>query len=413
MSGESRRLSERLPPGLVVSSYFCVMIPSDFLKPCMTEKADVSPSSQPPRHCPVCGIRVAAKASECLMCGASLTEEQLAEPEDELRRELPGWVGSVIVAVLALAILTGGAYGLYLMLSGRAEAEPTGVPVTASPTATLRPTVTPTDTPVPTSTPTPLPPRPHEVQTGETLSDIAQRYDVTVDEIVGLNPEVDPELIRAGQVLMVPRLRAGVENTDSGDSGEGDSLVHVVESGETLSSVAAQYGIPVSLLRAANDLSGEDETIRSGQSLIVPIGTPTPGAGAANLGAASAAPATYAPPPLLYPADGMVLEDDGPVVVQWASVSVLRSNEWYELRLWQSSGGVFSTTVRTRATAWRLPLDALEDAGATAGEFRWRVQVVRDVTEQVYETAGAPSDTHSFRWPGLTSTPTPSPTSSS
>ncbi len=339
-----------------------------------------------------------------------MTGEEEIETQDEDGREVPSWVGSVAVAVLALAILGAGAYGLYAMIGDRLETEATSEAVTPSPTSTRGPTATPTKTPTPTLTPTPVPPRAHNVQPGETLSDIAQLYEVAVDDILALNPEVDPELIREGQVLLVPP-ESAAEGSSSTQGQDDEFLVHVVDSGETLSSIGAEYAVSVGILRAANDLSGDDETIQPGQSLVIPISTPTPGAEAANANSAPTAVPTYGPPPLLNPPDDAVLADDDPVLLQWASLRVLEDNEWYELHLWQPRE-VFSRTVRTRATAWRMTEDLLEEAADTTGEYHWRVQVVRDVGNRVYEVAGAPSATHTFVWrktPAETSTVTATP----
>jgi LysM repeat protein len=185
----------------------------------------------------------------------------------------------------------------------------------------------------------------------------------------------------------------GSESTPSG------FVVHVVESGETLSSIAAEYDVSVSAIRAANDLSPDDETIRAEQSLVIPVSTPAPTATPTADPNATATPApSYVSPPLLYPPDGATLTDGAPVMLQWASVSVLEGDESYELYLWQPSGGVVSSTVRTRATAWRVPLDLLQKAVGDRPEFRWRVQVVRETAEQAYERAGAPSAPRSFVW---------------
>lgn len=43
--------------------------------------------------------------------------------------------------------------------------------------------------------------RTYTVRAGDNLSEIAQRYDLTVDELQDLNPDVDPQAIRAGQRL--------------------------------------------------------------------------------------------------------------------------------------------------------------------------------------------------------------------
>jgi len=351
------------------------------------------------------------------MCGASLDEEAEPEPVEETKRRIPGWVGSVAVAVLALAILGAGGFGLYSMLAAEPEPEPTAVPVTPTTASTPTPSPTPTETPVPTATPTPVPPRAHHVQEGETISDIAELYGVTIDEVLALNPEVDPELINPGQVVLIPAdepaagaLIAG--ETEDPESTQAGFVVHVVSSGETLSSIAVDYGVSVSAIRAANDLSPDDETIRAEQSLVIPMNTPTPSpTPTPDLNTTPTASPLYASPPLLNPPDGAVLTGGSPVLLQWASVSVLEDNEWYELSLWQPAGGVVSNTVRIRATAWRVPLDLMAEAEGEAPEFLWRVQVVRETAEQVHEKAGAPSEVRGFVWKGATPTRPPNATS--
>ncbi len=45
--------------------------------------------------------------------------------------------------------------------------------------------------------------RTYTVRTGETLSDIAERFDTTVTELVRLNPDLDPDAIQPGQRIRV------------------------------------------------------------------------------------------------------------------------------------------------------------------------------------------------------------------
>jgi LysM repeat protein len=250
------------------------------------------------------------------------------------------------------------------------------------------------------------------------MSDIAAAYDVTVNEILALNPDVDPELIKPEQVLLIPAAAPspgslGGGEPDLGTSTPGAFTVHVVKGGETLISIAEEYDVSVSVIRAANDLAPEDETIRAGQSLVVPLSTPTPSpTPTVAPNATPTARPPYAPPPLLYPPDGMVFEGGGaPILLQWASVTVLQDNEWYELSLVWSGVDVVSDTVRTRATAWRVPLDLLLRVGGDAPQFDWRVRVVREIGEDIYEEAGAPSQVRSFIWrePTPTSAPTVTP----
>lgn len=72
-------------------------------------------------------------------------------------------------------------------------------------------TLTPTDTPLPTETLTPSPSATftptqivYTVQAGDTLSDIALRFGVTVEAIQALN-NLDTPLIIQGQTLIIPR----------------------------------------------------------------------------------------------------------------------------------------------------------------------------------------------------------------
>ena len=81
----------------------------------------------------------------------------------------------------------------------------------------LPPTITlvrpPTDAPRSTDTPAPthtVRPRPdpvqtiHIVQRGETLSEIAKQYGVSLDALIATNDIADPHLIKIGQELIIP-----------------------------------------------------------------------------------------------------------------------------------------------------------------------------------------------------------------
>jgi LysM repeat protein len=90
-----------------------------------------------------------------------------------------------------------------------ATPSPTVPTVTPSPSPTV-PVATPSPT-VPTATPSPTvlatPPSEvitYTVQAGDTLSEIAAEFGVTVDAIAEANDIEDPSLIRIGQVLVIP-----------------------------------------------------------------------------------------------------------------------------------------------------------------------------------------------------------------
>jgi LysM repeat protein len=67
---------------------------------------------------------------------------------------------------------------------------------TPGPTAAPGETLTPTEPAVVTVE--------HTVQAGETLSDIAQFYGISVDEIKAANPDLEDDIVIAGQTLLIP-----------------------------------------------------------------------------------------------------------------------------------------------------------------------------------------------------------------
>ncbi len=102
----------------------------------------------------------------------------------------------------------------------------------------------------------------HVVQPGETLSAIAQLYGVDAATIAQANGIANGNLLRAGSTLTIP----GVSARDAaGLRGQ----VHVVQSGESLLGIAAQYGVTVEAIMEANDLSNPDNIV-VGNELIIP-----------------------------------------------------------------------------------------------------------------------------------------------
>ncbi|MCS7179089.1 MAG: LysM peptidoglycan-binding domain-containing protein [Anaerolineae bacterium] len=360
---------------------------------------------------------MSARATTCIICGASLVETP-AEAEAPVSRapvrhsHWPFWLAAFATAALVLWIayrLLGPLFFPELVPSPTPTVTPTR---TATPAATPTPTATPTETP----TPTPLPPRAHQVQPNDTLSAIAVRYDTTVEEIIALNPGLNPDALQIGQVLLIPPARptptpSPVPGTVTPTPTPGDYIIHVVAPGETLISIAQKYGVTVALIRAANpEIPAGSDVIRVNQSLIIPRGTPMPTPTPTPNPRATPTPIPpYSPPPLLYPPDGAVFGGpDAVIVLQWASVAILRPNEWYELRIVPPGMPVFQ--VRTRTTAYRLPADLFPPPGSQAREFHWEVQVVRETRSGVFATASEDGPTRRFLWLESPLTPTPPPT---
>jgi peptidoglycan/xylan/chitin deacetylase (PgdA/CDA1 family)/LysM repeat protein len=117
----------------------------------------------------------------------------------------------------------------------------------------------------------------HVVQSGDTLSSIAARYGVRWQDLHAANLAVigpDPGLVRAGQRLTVPGAGGSGEESTNASSSEAAGTSSVVRPGDSLSSIAARYGVRWQDLHAANlAVIGPDPgLLRAGQELTIPGG---------------------------------------------------------------------------------------------------------------------------------------------
>lgn len=97
------------------------------------------------------------------------------------------------------------------------------------------------------------------VQPGDTLSFIASRFNVTVNEILAANPSVDPNLLSAGQQIVIPGL----------DGISGVLETEIISLGDSLRSLSRRTQVSDEQLRKLNRLVSPSE-LYVGVSLIVP-----------------------------------------------------------------------------------------------------------------------------------------------
>ncbi|HEX4902066.1 MAG TPA: LysM peptidoglycan-binding domain-containing M23 family metallopeptidase [Acidimicrobiales bacterium] len=107
----------------------------------------------------------------------------------------------------------------------------------------------------------------HTVQRGDTIAGIAARYGLRTQDLIAWNGLVDGRIYATTRlVLFNPGSLPG-----SGGGGGNPGGTHTVQSGQTLGSIAAKYGISTSSLASANGIS-DPRRLQIGQKLTVPAG---------------------------------------------------------------------------------------------------------------------------------------------
>ncbi|HWO95902.1 MAG TPA: cell wall hydrolase [Bacillus sp. (in: firmicutes)] len=102
---------------------------------------------------------------------------------------------------------------------------------------------------------------PHKVVKGDTLWELGNQHGVTVDELKKVNNRQN-DMIYIGETLTIP---------DHTGAQAVNPAIHKVETGDTLFSIAKQYGVTVEGLKAANHL--QNDTIYIGQTLTIGNGS--------------------------------------------------------------------------------------------------------------------------------------------
>ena len=115
------------------------------------------------------------------------------------------------------------------------------------------------------ATPTTLPTMVVVVQSGDSLSAIAAEYGVTMAALIEANNITDPDTVHVGQELLVPGATRPITPTGP--------VIVTVRSGDSLSKIAAEYGVSVSALMSLNGITDPDR-LSVGQQLTIPGSMP-------------------------------------------------------------------------------------------------------------------------------------------
>ncbi|MDH3755329.1 MAG: LysM peptidoglycan-binding domain-containing protein [Acidimicrobiia bacterium] len=165
----------------------------------------------------------------------------------------------------------------------------------------------------------------HVVVAGETLSIIAARFGITVDDLAAANGIDEPDLVVVGTTLSIgvhvpaapdPTPTAPEQPTPAPvPTPMPQAVTHTVAPGESLSGIASTFGVTLAELAVANDI-GEPDIVTTGTVLVIPIPAP----------AQTPAPAAAGP---------VVGSDVAPLIDKWAteygvSPELMKALMWFE-----------------------------------------------------------------------------------
>ncbi len=107
------------------------------------------------------------------------------------------------------------------------------------------------------------------MQPGDTLSSIAVRFGTSIAALQLLNNLGDAQVVRSGQVLKLPADKLHPDESPWW-------FVYTVQPGETLSTVAAKFRVPLADVLRVNAVTNPS-LVRAGQQLIIPANGPRAG----------------------------------------------------------------------------------------------------------------------------------------
>jgi LysM repeat protein len=190
------------------------------------------------------------------------------------RQRGPGLLGALVGLLVggACIVALAAVAWIYVLRPVDPTAIPTAPPTQIGQVTTFTPrpataTYTPTPSPTPSITPTPTP-TPYRTSTPTSPPATATPSDTPTLAVTVHSPT--PTASATPQATATPTPTPTPTPTETAVAGGG--VVHVVKLGETLWSISRQYGVSISAIIQANNISNPG-LIRPGQVLVIPGGT--------------------------------------------------------------------------------------------------------------------------------------------
>ena len=110
---------------------------------------------------------------------------------------------------------------------------------------------------------------PYTIKSGDTLFLLARRFNTTVEAIMKINPGIEPENLRIGQVICIP---GSVTPTPPCPNG----FLYTIKPGDTFYKLGQQFNVSVEALMRANP-GVDPNNLQIGQVICIPqMAPPTP-----------------------------------------------------------------------------------------------------------------------------------------
>lgn len=353
------------------------------------------------RVCPHCGTRVAQRAETCFFCGGSLMaaprrRRSIPWPDLFLFAFIAG-----VLAVWWFYAPTAPVKERFdrLTVTPTAAVRPAmarPVRVTLAPTMTPSPTATPQ----PTATPVPTPIR-HKVAAGESFGLIADKYGLTAKEVAEANGMTVNDMIYPGQELIIPPAKDGSAPlptpTPTGGTliytvRAGDTLSEIAERFDS----RLEWILEANKRKLTDMLRPGDQLL-----IPLSSHTPTPTPSATPTISPTPSPTSelvLRPPALLAPAHEAIMPATAEVILRWAASAVLAKDQWYVVMVRPLDSDAFIVPYWTKNTQWRFPPEYREP-GREMTRFAWQVQVFAgEPGREDARPISPPSEERIFAW---------------
>jgi len=106
-------------------------------------------------------------------------------------------------------------------------------------------------------------PQKHTVVAGDSFDSIANKYGITLRDLINANPQ----LLKTGDQLTIPLGNGNGSGSDGG--GSSSPRTYTVKPGDTLYAIAVKFGTTVAAIASANNIANPNQ-ISVGQVLIIP-----------------------------------------------------------------------------------------------------------------------------------------------